>query len=31
MLLDVILRIKVQDDSLTIRKSCREGVCAPTR
>ena len=27
MLLDVILRIKVQDDSLTIRKSCREGVC----
>src|SRR5689334_7238066 len=27
MLLDVILRIKVQDDSLAIRKSCREGVC----
>ena len=27
MLLDVILRIKMQDDSLTIRKSCREGVC----
>jgi succinate dehydrogenase / fumarate reductase, iron-sulfur subunit len=27
MLLDVILRIKTQDDSLTIRKSCREGVC----
>lgn len=27
MLLDVILRIKVQDDSLTIRKSCREGIC----
>jgi succinate dehydrogenase / fumarate reductase iron-sulfur subunit len=27
MLLDVILRIKVRDDSLTIRKSCREGVC----
>jgi succinate dehydrogenase / fumarate reductase iron-sulfur subunit len=27
MLLDVILRIKAQDDSLTIRKSCREGVC----
>ena len=28
MLLDVILRIKdFQDDSLTIRKSCREGVC----
>ena len=27
MLLDVILRIKARDDSLTIRKSCREGVC----
>ena len=28
MLLDVILRIKAeQDDSLTLRKSCREGVC----
>ena len=28
MLLDVILRIKnVQDDSLTIRRSCREGIC----
>lgn len=27
MLLDVILRIKAQDNSLTIRKSCREGVC----
>ena len=27
MLLDVILRIRAQDDSLTIRKSCREGVC----
>ena len=27
MLLDVILRIKTQDDSLTIRRSCREGVC----
>jgi len=27
MLLDVILRIKIRDDSLTIRKSCREGVC----
>lgn len=27
MLLDVILRIKAQHDSLTIRKSCREGVC----
>jgi succinate dehydrogenase / fumarate reductase iron-sulfur subunit len=27
MLLDAILRIKMQDDSLTIRKSCREGIC----
>ena len=27
MLLDVILRLKMQDDSLTIRRSCREGVC----
>jgi succinate dehydrogenase / fumarate reductase iron-sulfur subunit len=27
MLLDAILRIKMQDDSLTIRRSCREGVC----
>ena len=27
MLLDVILRIKAQDNTLTIRKSCREGVC----
>ena len=27
MLLDVIIRIKALDDSLTIRKSCREGVC----
>jgi succinate dehydrogenase / fumarate reductase iron-sulfur subunit len=28
MLLDVILRIKMEhDDSLTIRKSCREGIC----
>lgn len=27
MLLDAILRIKMEDDSLTIRKSCREGVC----
>jgi len=27
MLLDVILRIREKDDSLTIRKSCREGVC----
>jgi succinate dehydrogenase / fumarate reductase iron-sulfur subunit len=27
MLLDVLLRIKTQDDSFTMRKSCREGVC----
>jgi succinate dehydrogenase / fumarate reductase, iron-sulfur subunit len=27
MLLDVILRLKVQDDSLSFRKSCREGIC----
>ena len=27
MLLDVILSLKARDDSLTIRKSCREGVC----
>lgn len=27
MVLDVILRIRLQDDSLTVRKSCREGVC----
>jgi succinate dehydrogenase / fumarate reductase iron-sulfur subunit len=27
MLLDAILQIKKEDDSLTIRKSCREGVC----
>jgi succinate dehydrogenase / fumarate reductase iron-sulfur subunit len=27
MLLDVILRLKQQDPSLTLRKSCREGVC----
>ena len=27
MLLDAILRIKAQDNTLTIRKSCREGVC----
>ena len=31
MLLDVILRLKIQDDSLTFRKSCREGCAAPTR
>jgi len=27
MLLDVILRLKQQDPTLTLRKSCREGVC----
>ena len=27
MLLDVILRLKARDNTLTIRKSCREGVC----
>jgi succinate dehydrogenase / fumarate reductase iron-sulfur subunit len=27
MLLDVIIRIKEQDDTLTFRRSCREGVC----
>ena len=27
MLLDVIVRLKVQDDTLTFRRSCREGVC----
>lgn len=27
MLLDVILRLKIRDNSLTFRKSCREGVC----
>ncbi len=27
MLLDVLLRLKGQDNSLTMRKSCREGVC----
>ncbi|RYZ89149.1 MAG: succinate dehydrogenase iron-sulfur subunit [Proteobacteria bacterium] len=27
MLLDAILQLKEEDDSLTIRKSCREGVC----
>jgi len=27
MLLDVILRIKAMDNTLTFRKSCREGVC----
>jgi succinate dehydrogenase / fumarate reductase iron-sulfur subunit len=27
MLLDALVRIKSQDDSLTFRRSCREGVC----
>ena len=27
MLLDVLLRLKEQDNSLSLRKSCREGVC----
>jgi len=27
MLLDVLLRIKAQDNTLSMRKSCREGVC----
>ncbi|MEO9148866.1 MAG: 2Fe-2S iron-sulfur cluster-binding protein, partial [Burkholderiaceae bacterium] len=27
MLLDVLLRLKAQDHSLSLRKSCREGVC----
>jgi succinate dehydrogenase / fumarate reductase iron-sulfur subunit len=27
MLLDALLRIKSMDDSLTLRRSCREGVC----
>ena len=27
MLLDVLVRLKAQDDSLTFRRSCREGVC----
>jgi succinate dehydrogenase / fumarate reductase iron-sulfur subunit len=27
MLLDVIMRLKIEDDTLTFRKSCREGVC----
>ena len=27
MLLDALLRIKEQDDTLSLRKSCREGVC----
>ncbi|HSE00282.1 MAG TPA: succinate dehydrogenase iron-sulfur subunit [Burkholderiales bacterium] len=27
MLLDALIRIKAEDDSLTFRRSCREGVC----
>src|SRR5690242_8241954 len=27
MLLDALVRIKQQDDSLSLRRSCREGVC----
>jgi len=27
MLLDLLMRLKVMDDTLTMRKSCREGVC----
>ena len=27
MLLDALMRIKAQDDSLSLRRSCREGVC----
>ena len=27
MLLDALIRIKETDDSLSIRRSCREGVC----
>ena len=27
MLLDVMMRLKAQDDTLTFRRSCREGVC----
>jgi succinate dehydrogenase / fumarate reductase iron-sulfur subunit len=27
MLLDALIRLKVQDDSLSFRRSCREGVC----
>ncbi|MEQ1742999.1 MAG: 2Fe-2S iron-sulfur cluster-binding protein, partial [Candidatus Nitrotoga sp.] len=27
MLLDALLLIREQDDSLSLRKSCREGVC----
>jgi succinate dehydrogenase iron-sulfur subunit len=27
MLLDALIRVKAQDDSLSLRRSCREGVC----
>ncbi|HWI12232.1 MAG TPA: 2Fe-2S iron-sulfur cluster-binding protein, partial [Burkholderiaceae bacterium] len=27
MLLDALIRIKTSDDSLSLRRSCREGVC----
>ncbi|MDG1444852.1 MAG: succinate dehydrogenase iron-sulfur subunit, partial [Methylophilaceae bacterium] len=27
MLLDALLRVKHQDDSMSLRKSCREGIC----
>lgn len=27
MLLDVLIRLKAQDSTLTLRKSCREGIC----
>jgi succinate dehydrogenase / fumarate reductase iron-sulfur subunit len=27
MLLDVLLRVKAQDNTLSFRRSCREGVC----
>ena len=27
MLLDALLKIKLLDDTLSLRKSCREGVC----
>ena len=27
MLLDVLLRVKAQDNTLSFRKACREGVC----
>lgn len=27
MLLDVLLRLKKQDETLTFRRSCREGIC----